>query len=223
MAGVVVREIEPADVKEAKRVFADGIMSLTPLFEQTCLSSLASNLFYGILVALSAFLAMNTTLLVFPVCVGAGFLVYRQLVVRYCYKLCRDYVVENFQADMKDPTEHYRGNGSRFWVAVDSSTGAILGTVALDHRGEKEAELRRMSVVAASRGRGVGKLLLFALEEHAREYGYTRVFLSTTTAQQPAISMYLKGGFKLVSEKKFDWWGALVFVELDKFYEPATK
>ena len=45
-----------------------------------------------------------------------------------------------------------------------------------------DALLRSLAVDEAARGRGCGKALVAALEQHAREQGATRIYLLTTTA-----------------------------------------
>ena len=98
--------------------------------------------------------------------------------------------------------------------------GQIVGTVALDRRSDTTAELRRMSVTEKARGKGVGKLLLFALESFAEEKGYTQVYLTTTTAQQPAMNMYEKAGFARECSIVRDWLGSVVEVKFVKSYPP---
>lgn len=75
--------------------------------------------------------------------------------------------------------------------APSSSSSAIVGCVALQHRpGEDAAELRRMSVADEARGRGVAVALGEALERHARARGLKRVFCTTSSLQPPARALY---------------------------------
>jgi GNAT superfamily N-acetyltransferase len=43
--------------------------------------------------------------------------------------------------------------------------------------------------------RGFGRAILLALEQRARELGYGRLVLDTTTRQQAAIALYQNNGF----------------------------
>jgi GNAT superfamily N-acetyltransferase len=52
-----------------------------------------------------------------------------------------------------------------------------------------------MYVVPEARGRGVGRLLLEALESRARELGFRRLVLETGTEQPEALALYLRSGF----------------------------
>jgi GNAT superfamily N-acetyltransferase len=58
-----------------------------------------------------------------------------------------------------------------------------------------DAELKRMFVVSAARGRGLARALLRRLEETAAEAGHTRVILETGTEQPEAISLYTSEGY----------------------------
>ena len=57
------------------------------------------------------------------------------------------------------------------------------------------AEIKRMYVVPEARGRGLGRRLLEALEETARELGYARIRLDTGARQPHARAMYEAAGY----------------------------
>lgn len=58
------------------------------------------------------------------------------------------------------------------------------------------AELKRMWVDEATRGRGIARALLAAVEESARSAGCGRVVLETGTAQPEAIGLYQASGYR---------------------------
>jgi GNAT superfamily N-acetyltransferase len=66
------------------------------------------------------------------------------------------------------------------------------GVKGLDARA---AEIKRMYVVPAARGRGVAKMLLAALEDAARGLGYTVARLDTGPRQPHAQRMYEAAGY----------------------------
>ncbi|HEY4625129.1 MAG TPA: GNAT family N-acetyltransferase, partial [Blastococcus sp.] len=68
--------------------------------------------------------------------------------------------------------------------------GTPLGCGALRALGEDVAEVKRMYVVPAARGRGVSKAVLAALEDAARERGWTTLRLETGSLQPEAIGLY---------------------------------
>lgn len=61
---------------------------------------------------------------------------------------------------------------------------------------ETTAEIRRMYVAPQARGRGLGRLVLTALEDEARALGYAFVRLETGSAQPEAIRLYASSGFE---------------------------
>ena len=60
---------------------------------------------------------------------------------------------------------------------------------------EKTCEIKKMYVVPEARGRGVARALLEALEEKAREQGYTVSRLDTGPRQSRAQLMYERAGY----------------------------
>ena len=80
-------------------------------------------------------------------------------------------------------------------VARDDD-GTALGCGALRLLGNGVAELKRMYVVPAARGRGVAKAVLVGLEEAARERGWTTLRLETGPRQPEAIELYSRAGYR---------------------------
>ncbi|MFJ5967830.1 GNAT family N-acetyltransferase [Streptomyces sp. NPDC093060] len=59
-----------------------------------------------------------------------------------------------------------------------------------------DAELKRMFVVEAMRGRGLARRILSALEEDARAAGRVRMVLETGTKQPEAVALYTSSGYE---------------------------
>ncbi|MGW1797006.1 GNAT family N-acetyltransferase [Streptomyces sp. NPDC001984] len=59
-----------------------------------------------------------------------------------------------------------------------------------------DAELKRMFVVEALRGRGLARRMLVALEDDARAAGRVRMVLETGTKQPEAIALYASSGYE---------------------------
>jgi GNAT superfamily N-acetyltransferase len=76
--------------------------------------------------------------------------------------------------------------------------GIAVGCGGVRPSGENAAEIKRMYVDPAARGRGIARGLLRALVAHARARGLTRLLLETGTAQPEAISLYESEGWTLV-------------------------
>jgi GNAT superfamily N-acetyltransferase len=69
---------------------------------------------------------------------------------------------------------------------------AIGGLRGLD---DETGEIKRMYVVPAARSRGVGRALLSALEEAARERGYARVRVDAGPEQRHSIDLFRRTGY----------------------------
>lgn len=80
-------------------------------------------------------------------------------------------------------------------VARDDD-GAAVGCGALRELGDGVAEVKRMFVVPAARGRGVSKAVLSALEDTARACGWTTLRLETGPRQPEAIGLYVSAGYR---------------------------
>ena len=79
-------------------------------------------------------------------------------------------------------------------VARDDD-GTALGCGALRALGDGVAEIKRMYVVPAARGRGVSRAVLGALQDAARERGWTTLRLETGPRQPEAIGLYTSAGY----------------------------
>ena len=89
--------------------------------------------------------------------------------------------------------EALRAAHIRFLVARDA-TGRAVATGALALFGPW-AELKRMWVVPAMRGRGISKAVLEALEARAREERVGCLRLETGVENYAALSLYERSGF----------------------------
>jgi ribosomal protein S18 acetylase RimI-like enzyme len=77
-------------------------------------------------------------------------------------------------------------------AAVD---GRTVGCGAVLHLDETTAEIKRMWISPASRGRGIGRRLLARLEDEVRAAGRTSVVLDTNGSLTEAIAMYGAAGY----------------------------
>ena len=91
-----------------------------------------------------------------------------------------------------DADEVAPGRGA-FLVARSGGVPAGCGAVRRLEAGD--AEVKRMFVVPAHRGRGIGRAVLEALEREARALGVRRLVLETGTRQQAALALYRSAGY----------------------------
>lgn len=96
-----------------------------------------------------------------------------------------------------DPDSAVESNGG-FWLALDG--GTPVGSIALvPAAGEsttgRRGEVDVMYVVPSHRRRGIARLLLAALEDHARERGTDELVLRAGDPQPEALAFYAAHGF----------------------------
>ena len=77
--------------------------------------------------------------------------------------------------------------------------GTALGCGALRRLGNGVAEIKRMYVAPAARGRGIAKALLAALEDTALDRGWTTLRLETGPRQPEAIGLYSRAGYRPIT------------------------
>jgi len=82
-------------------------------------------------------------------------------------------------------------------VARDDD-GTPLGCGALRPLGPGEAEVKRMYVVPAARGRGISRLVLTGLEAEAVARGWRTLRLETGNRQPAAVGLYTSAGYRPV-------------------------
>ncbi|HET9578135.1 MAG TPA: GNAT family N-acetyltransferase [Usitatibacter sp.] len=86
------------------------------------------------------------------------------------------------------------GSGGTFDVVTDAS-GRIVGSCGVMRLDESHCELRKMYLLPAARGQGLGRRLLDRALAFARGRGYARIELTTASALTDAIAIYRRCGF----------------------------
>ena len=85
--------------------------------------------------------------------------------------------------------------GPRSGFLVARWDGQPVGCGAFRLWTETTAEIKRMFVEPAFRGRSIGRRVLDALEAAARQAGYTKVRLETGIVQPEALGLYQSAGY----------------------------
>ena len=101
-------------------------------------------------------------------------------------------------ADLADLEGNYWKSAGVFHVVL-SDDGALVGCAGLLRLSSAEAEVRKMYLLPAARGRGLGRLLLERLVADARRLGYRSLVLETASVLGEAIALYRSAGFSPVS------------------------
>lgn len=94
--------------------------------------------------------------------------------------------------DVMDVEMAYRQG--EFWVVEDVPSSQIIGTGAfyeVPQRGIEAVEIRKMYLRPSARGRGLGSFLLAALEERARQLGYSMAYIETASVLKEAYALYV--------------------------------
>ncbi|MBA8825198.1 GNAT superfamily N-acetyltransferase [Saccharopolyspora lacisalsi] len=102
---------------------------------------------------------------------------------------------EGFDANRAAPPESGDFVPPRGVFLLVRAEGTVAGCGALRTEQDGTAEIRRMWISSTLRGRGAGRRLLWALEDHARRYGCHRVRLDTAAELDEARSLYASAGY----------------------------
>ncbi len=116
-----------------------------------------------------------------------------QLISQLNTELSATYTEEGATHFRLDAEEVAEGRGV-FLVAYHDNQP--VGCGALRKLDESTAEIKRMYVAPESRGRGVGRAVLNALEKEARNLGASRIVLETGARQKEASALYESDGFE---------------------------
>ena len=73
--------------------------------------------------------------------------------------------------------------------------GQAVGCVGLKRYSDLDAEVKRLWVEPACRGRHIASALLDQIEEKARALGYRRLILQTRPIMPDAVALYTKRGY----------------------------
>jgi len=114
-------------------------------------------------------------------------------------RLNEEWIVPLFELEAKDEEAlgNPRGNildrGGRIFLAFagDDAVGCCALMTGPDH-----FEVAKMAVTKSWQRAGIGRKLLQAVIEAAREMGATRLFLETNHVMKPAIRLYESLGFE---------------------------
>ena len=102
------------------------------------------------------------------------------------------------------------------WVAeID---GSVVGTVSLKTEPEG-LYVRSMAVLPELQGKGVGHVLLKAVNEFADASDHDRIFLHTTYFVPGAGEMYAKNGFRWVRDTTAEEWYGVPGLEMERIIE----
>ena len=76
--------------------------------------------------------------------------------------------------------------------------GTPVGCAGLKRYSDADAEVKRLWVEPAFRGKGIATMLMDRVEERAKAQGYRRVILQTRPIMPDAVALYEKRGYRLI-------------------------
>ncbi len=101
------------------------------------------------------------------------------------------------EANFFELAEEEVGEGRGVFL-VARAGGAPVGCGALRCIDSTTAEVKRMYVRKAGRGKGAALAILAELESRARAFGVSRVLLETGSRQPEALGLYARAGYARV-------------------------
>ena len=104
-------------------------------------------------------------------------------------------VEDEDRAQLEDPDTHILDKGGAILMA--EYQGEAVGTVGLvPGHGDGVLELIKMSARSDIQGKGIGRALMDAAIEKARDMGASQIWLETNTKLEAALALYRKSGFR---------------------------
>jgi GNAT superfamily N-acetyltransferase len=111
-------------------------------------------------------------------------------------------LVDEDRAVLADPFGRIVEPGGDVLVARPANDDTVTGCIALLAHPDAVYELAKMAVDPAAQGRGIGRRLIAAAIERARELGASRLFLGTNSKLEPAIHLYEQAGFVRITRDR---------------------
>jgi GNAT superfamily N-acetyltransferase len=149
----------------------------------------------------------------------------RRLIEAYATSLDVDLSFQDFDHELHHLTSEYAPPTGAFllaeecgreaWIASEAAPAKYVGCVGLRHFAEGVGEIKRLYIVPAARGLGVGRLLADGIAAAARRLGYARLVLDTLPSMSEARALYASLGFTPIAAYRFNPVPGTAFLELE--------
>ncbi len=97
--------------------------------------------------------------------------------------------------DAVEVETYYWQTGGEFWIVEQASQVVGTGGYLPIERGENAVEIRKMYLLPAARGQGLGRYLLGELERAAAAKGFGEVWIETASVLAEAVKLYERNGY----------------------------
>lgn len=136
----------------------------------------------------------------------------RRLIEEYASSLNLDLSFQDISHELEHLDEEYGPPAGVFLLAEEG--GSYLGCVGLRRFSGDAGEIKRLYIVPAARGRGVGRLLAKAIVARGRQLEYESLLLDTLPSMQHAQRLYLSLGFRPTAAYRYNPVAGTTFLEL---------
>lgn len=137
-----------------------------------------------------------------------GYIIFRHGVV-YAKEYNHGVPFEMYVAEgLSEFYRNYDATKDRVWLCEHQ--GKLIGSLFLQNRKNKKAQLRFFFIEKIFRGIGLGKLLMNLYMDFYKKSGYTSSYLWTTDELDTAAAIYNKHGFSLTEELSSNAFGKTV-------------
>jgi GNAT superfamily N-acetyltransferase len=137
----------------------------------------------------------------------------RRLVREYAAALDVDLSFQNFEQELEHFATEYAAPSGAFILAEDAEQ--FVACIGVRRFAEGVGEIKRLYVIPAARGRGLGRVLVERIVAEARQLGYRSLLLDTLPFMKEAQSLYLSMGFRPTTAYRFNPIAGSAFLRLD--------
>lgn len=109
-------------------------------------------------------------------------------------------------------TEKDESEDSAFHLMALDENNECIGVARLQANSATEAQVRFMAVRDDQQGKGLGKKIMFAIEEQAKNSGTEKIVLQ---ARENAVPFYESIGYS-ITEKSFKLWDIIQHFKMEK-------
>ena len=98
--------------------------------------------------------------------------------------------------DVLEIEKYYLETGGEFWTLLNKA-GEVIGSAGYHpiSRSVGAVEMRKMYLLKAYRGRGLGRYVLDKLEEAIKSRGFREIWIETASVLKEAVQLYEKSGY----------------------------